>query len=109
MVDSSIAPDPKSTAPGGRFVSDEDRFFEFTKKYVGLLAAVASVLLVTSVLGILESPVTLKQLSILASAFSVITFGAVFLLRSFIGWLMRARLRSIIPVLLTFARLFLML
>lgn len=43
VVDSLIAPDSKSTAPGGRFVSGERRFFEFTKKYVGLLAAVASV------------------------------------------------------------------
>jgi hypothetical protein len=84
--------------PAPPMPTEEDRFFDFTKKYVALLATVASLPLITGALGVLEPPVTHKQLSLLASAFSVITFGAVFLLRSLLGKMMRRQWFALMPV-----------
>jgi len=76
---------PSSTqSPNG---PDEIEFFDFAKKYLGLLASLAAVPLLTNGLGVIPTPggSAYRDLSAAASLLSIIAFGAVFSLRQILG------------------------
>ena len=72
---------------------DEIEFFDFAKQYMGLVAGLAAVPLVTNGLGVIPTPngFGLKDLSAVASLLCIIVFGAVFSMRHILGRTQEAR------------------
>src|SRR5690348_4224638 len=66
---------------------DEIEFFNFAKQYLGLLASLAAIPLITNGLGVIPTPggIAFKDLSAGASLLSIIAFGAIFSLRQLLG------------------------
>lgn len=74
-------------APVSGTDSDHDgiQFLQFAKNYIGLLATVASLPLLSSVIGILPPPRNDSKLALLSSFICVIVFGLCFMLKGLIA------------------------
>ena len=96
LTDSSLSRDPSEIPEKVRF--EEQALFAFAKEYIGILAAVASIPLLSSLLHIIPSPVyniadksNDNGFSLIAAFLAVFTFGWCCLLKNFIGRLALCR------------------
>jgi hypothetical protein len=68
-----------------KIVTEDVQFIEFAKNYLGLLATVASLPILSSAIGVLPPPATNDKLVFLNSFLCLVSFAACFLLKGVLG------------------------